>query len=789
MWMGSNISAEGITRDLEALKDAGYGGTTLFSLADTCTPWAGVITGSQTPEIIAFTDPWWALIRHAAEKSRELGLDFGIHNCPGYETSGGPWITPERSMQEIVWSEQKVSGPAKFSGVIPQAQPDLRAVQPFPVYNPVTGLVEKPKIPERRTFYRDIAVLAMPASGVVSPSDVVDLTKNMDATGRLDWEMPAGDWVIYRFGHTTMGKLLQPGQWEAIGFECDKMSREAVEFHMDHIISLAKRHLGNLVGNGLNFMHFDSYEAGKPSWTPSMREDFKSRRGYDLTKFLPTFAARIVGGEAETKKFRKDFDQTIRDLYRENYFPVIAKALHAAGLQFMCEPYGGPWSIDEVVPHVDRVMTEFWTNNNKFFPLEVDSTASALRAGKRNLLEAEAFTGRPAHSQWSETPAWLKAIGDEGFCAGINRMNLHRFVHQPFPDRYKPGVVMGQWGTHFERTQTWWEPGKAWVRYLTRCQALLQWGTVVVMENDFSANNVEGNISIKATHRRETDTDIYFVANVTTTPGSAVTSFPVSGRRPELWDPVNGEIRELPDFSDENGRTLVPIEFLPSQSFFVVFRKKVSAQKPRVASARRNFPITESIATLQGAWKVHFDPAWGGPAEIVFPALQDWTTHAEPGVKYYSGTARYEYIIDAPAAQNNAASKRIWLDLGIVHDLAQVRLNGNDLGIVWTAPWRVEITNVLKATGNKLEILITNTWANRLIGDEQEPADETWGRGYFGFGGPLKAFPDWFLQGKPRPATGRYTFTTWNYFNKQSPLLPAGLVGPVTLQVEKSTQE
>jgi hypothetical protein len=104
MWMGSNISKEGITLDLEAMKEAGIGGATIFSLADTLTPWAGVIQKSPTPEVVTYTEPWWRMVRHAASECRRLGLELILHNCAGYESSGGPWITPELSMQEVIWS-------------------------------------------------------------------------------------------------------------------------------------------------------------------------------------------------------------------------------------------------------------------------------------------------------------------------------------------------------------------------------------------------------------------------------------------------------------------------------------------------------------------------------------------------------------------------------------------------------------------------------------------------------------------------------------------------------------
>ncbi len=110
-----------------------------------------------------------------------------------------------------------------------------------------------------------------------------------------DWDAPAGSWMIYRFGHTTMGALIQPAQPQAIGLECDKMSEEAVSFHLDHILGDIKKHLGDLIGTGFTHLYFDSYEAGLPNWTPKMKEEFLKRRGYDLTPYpRPLQAARSI---------------------------------------------------------------------------------------------------------------------------------------------------------------------------------------------------------------------------------------------------------------------------------------------------------------------------------------------------------------------------------------------------------------------------------------------------------------------------------------------------------------
>ncbi|MBC7782810.1 MAG: hypothetical protein H7144_03140 [Burkholderiales bacterium] len=780
MWMGSNISRDGITSDLESLREAGYGGTMVFSLADVCVPWAATIHKSPTPEIIAFTPPWWALVKHAAEESKRLGMDFGIHNCAGYESSGGTWITPELSMQELAWSQTPVTGPTKYSGELPKPKVDPRSHQPYPLVNPANDKIEMPLAEARTTYFRDIAVLAVPAKGVITKDQVLDLSASMKENGALEWDAPAGEWIIYRFGHTTNGKYTQPAQWEAKGLECDKYSAEAVSFHINHVIKELKANLGDLVGNGLSYLHFDSYEARDTNWTPLMREEFKTRRGYELTPWLPTFAKRVIGSEEETKRFNDDFKKTTSDLYRDVYFKTLKTLINAAGLEMASEPYGGSWDVAEIIPQLDRVFGEFWTNKGDFFPFMLEETMVAARKAQRNIIEAEAFTGAPPASKWTETPAWLKRIGDKAFANGINRFVLHYFAHQPWADRVKPGMTMGQWGTHFSQNQTWWEPGKAWVVYVARCQALLQWGTIAPENGrDVDVDETSGGV-VKAIHRQESGTDIYFVAN--TGWNDITTDFTfkgIKGRLPELWDPVRGTTRDLPAYTEHANGTSLQITFAPTQSFFVVFRKPSSA----TASDKRNFPSLQTVMNLTGSWQVTFDPKWGGPQQpVTFDGLSDWTRRSETGIMYYSGTASYQQRFDVPA---ESVQRAVEIDLGTVNHIARVKLNGSDLGVIWTAPWRAAVpAGLLKPTGNELVIEVTNVWANRLIGDEQEPADMQWLAGPFGHGGYLKEFPEWFLNKQPRPSTGRYTFATWNYFNKHSPLVSSGLLGPVTIVAE-----
>jgi hypothetical protein len=178
---------------------------------------------------------------------------------------------------------------------------------------------------------------------------------------------------------------------------------------------------------------------------------------------------------------------------------------------------------------------------------------------------------------------------------------------------------------------------------------------------------------------------------------------------------------------------------------------------------------------IAGPWEVRFPPNWGAPEKATFDKLISWPESDDLGIKYFSGTATYAKQINIPA-ELLAPGSVLKLNLGVVHEFAQVRLNGRDLGILWKPPFEVDITSAAKAGANSLEVRITNLWPNRLIGDEQLPDDAE-----FTSGGPMKAWPSWLLEGKPRPATGRYTFTTWKHYHKDSPLLDSGLLGPVTL--------
>jgi hypothetical protein len=182
---------------------------------------------------------------------------------------------------------------------------------------------------------------------------------------------------------------------------------------------------------------------------------------------------------------------------------------------------------------------------------------------------------------------------------------------------------------------------------------------------------------------------------------------------------------------------------------------------------------------IEGPWELAFPKGWGAPEQVTLATLISWTEHPNPGVKYFSGTATYRRKFVIPA-RDIPKECGLYLDLGQVNVIAQAKLNGRDLGILWKPPFRAEVTEVLRAGANDLEIQVVNLWPNRLIGDENLPPDCEWKaqeRGQV-----LSRYPQWLLENKPQPS-GRVTFTTWKHWSKDDPLLESGLLGPVRILV------
>jgi hypothetical protein len=1145
-WVSGNISKEGITLDLEAMKRVGVAEAQVFN-----------VDQGPAGSVRTLSPEWNELTKFAIQEADRLGIELAFENCAGWSTSGGPWVTPEQSMQFVYWSTTCLQGGIDVEIALPKGKDTAGykdiAVLAFPtprgdradaaltvtasegvqnaanlmdadrateatlawpakdqpahvqfdfdepvtrgslsirfdkysdqpkgeiqssddganykklasfegdstlIFAPTTArhfrvVVQRPreksegvKLAElswegarladaraKAGFDADvrsrlITPWAIPTEMSILQDRVIDVTSHLTADGKLKWAAPAGDWTVLRIGHASNGKTNHPSVPEATGLEVDKLSAEAVTAHInDGFIGQVIKAAGPLAGKSLKYMLCDSWEAGSLNWTPKMRETFTKRCGYDPIPWLPVMTGRVVGSVELSERFLWDLRRVIADMTADNHFGTLQKLAHENGMQFYAEApgIGMPCVADELQckSRTDVPMGEFWLHGSG--SADVKEAASAAHINGKRWVAAESFTARTEDASWKNDPYSIKALGDKHFCLGLNRIVFHRYAHQP--DNRQPGVTMGPWGLNFERTQTWWEPGAAWLKYIARCQWLLSQGepvsdvlffygewapntlaeradlkpaipvgydydgcdyevlakatvkdghvvlpsgmtyrvlalaesdsmtpqTIAIVEKlvkagativgvkptkspslagypqsdaivkkiadelwlnasvsgksvgagrvyasltvadalkdlhlapDFSTDK-KTRASLMAVHRKIDIGDLFFVSNQQYQAANVSCSFRVSGKIPELWDPETGAITPAATYRDENGVTTIPLSFGPSGSVFVVFRDgappsdwvtefksqadiAAAAAEPqvkilkavyqpvdgspgedvteRVNSAWLTNPapmkinndamggdpkfgtvkelvvdyvvdgkpvhvvVPESepltlptanylmpsvelrrdetgplkvrawsagdidltfasgrtwhhsvkaaapVKTIEGAWDLHFPAGRGAPEKTKLDSLVSWTTSADAGVKYFSGTATYKKTITIDA-NLLGSGKVVQLDLGEVKNLAEVTLNGQNLGVLWKPPFQVDISRFAKSGENLLEVEVTNLWPNRLIGDESLPKEE------------------------------RTTWTTFNPFNANSPLLRSGLIGPVTI---RSTDE
>jgi hypothetical protein len=264
---------------------------------------------------------------------------------------------------------------------------------------------------------------------------------------------------------------------------------------------------------------------------------------------------------------------------------------------------------------------------------------------------------------------------------------------------------------------------------------------------DFDHSKPQSDTRILFVHRKVGDTDIYFVDNRNDRDETVDASFRVTGKMPELWYAETGKAQPV-SYNIADGRTTVPLHLESWGTVFVVFRKPSKATSVTLPTTAKT-----QLAVLDGSWNVSFQPGRGAPASVTLDTLSSWSDSQDKGVKYFSGAGTYTKTIQASADWLRPGAK-LWIDLGVVKNLAEVTVNGKSLGVVWHTPYRVDVTSALKPGANEVTIKVTNAWVNRLIGDQQ---------------------PD---------ATTKYTFADVKPYKANSPLLPSGLLGPVKLEKE-----
>ena len=318
-----------------------------------------------------------------------------------------------------------------------------------------------------------------PAGTTYRREGLIDLSDMVDTTGKLNWAAPAGDWTILRFGYAPSGKGSAHPNPEGSGLEVDKLSQGGLDLHFKSMIDPILKEMGSLAGKTFSSLLIDSYEVGAQNWTTKFREEFRERRGYDLVTYLPALTGRVMDSTETTERFLWDVRRTVAELFAQNYYTHFKELCHARGLVADFETYGGPFPIMDCSAIADLPMSEFWTGASYRRPnARTHLVVSGAHLGGKQVVGAEAFTSGFENDRFSQDPYSLKALGDFQFCEGINQFIFHRYAMQPWSDR-APGMTMGPWGLHFERTNTWWKQGRAWIEYLTRSQFLLQAGMQV----------------------------------------------------------------------------------------------------------------------------------------------------------------------------------------------------------------------------------------------------------------------------------------------------------------------
>ncbi len=693
--------------------------------------------------------------------------------------------------------------------------------------------------------------------------DIIDISEKVSDDGRLKWDAPAGQWTVLRIGYTPTHAHVATSSDNWKGHVVDYLSKDVFNRYWYDVVDPLLQKAGPMAGTVLKQLETDSWECGGMNWSPGFADEFKRYNGYDIKKYLPVVAGKIVDSREASNAFLADLRKTIAHLVSENHYKTFAEnaAKYNIGIQPECSgPHAGPVDGITNYSHSDIVMSEFWIPSphrpnppNRFF---VKQAASAAHIYGKQFVGAESFTSLKKPHWAVELWHDMKPAMDYEFCEGLNMIFFHTFTCSP-----KEMGIPGQEyfaGTHVNPQVTWWDRSDAFMDYIKRIQSVVQKGDFVadvlyyygdqvpnIAVNkgfnqagslpgyDYDVTNeevllelkvVDGNVvvpggveyrvlvlpdhkvlslavlekvekllaqgatvigpkperlvslvgrefaqqkfheladklwgsnSTKAGQKRigkgklvlgqtsreflqsegvafdfevldvekQTDyqyihytingDDVYFVCNQTKQPQSVDCAFRISGKQPELWDPVTGEITRADAFKHADDITTIPMEFDPYGSSLVVFRKSIPETKQ--GTARSNYPKLNVVKEVAGSWNVVFDTEWGGPGSVEFKTLTDWTQHADEGIKYYSGEAVYTNRFELKPV----GGKCYWLQLNNVLDagIASVKLNGKDIGITWTTPFRLEITDAVKSGKNKLEITVVNTWQNRLIGD------------------------------------------------------------------------
>jgi hypothetical protein len=396
-WLNGNVSKEGITADLEAMKRAGLAGALWM--------WGGGLGATTDKPVKLLSSEWWKLMRHTIREADRLGLKLNITNGSGWSHSGGPWVSAKNGMQNLkVDSTIRWTGPGRMSLAI-----------------------------DRVTLVRVLAY-----AGELQSAKAVDLTDKVDNSGRLAWDVPRGAWTVYVFSHVPTGDRPHPIVQQEGGWECDKLSPEAVDENWKGFVLRILNECGPETRRVVRYVHVDSYEFGAATWTPGLLDIFQRRCGYNASPFLPALFGKVVDSPDISNRFHWDFKRLLADLFAEGIGGHFRDLAQAEGLKLTTEPhlvqgvfdhiqYGGHVS-QPVGNFLDKRGTAWYGSVPRVGPemhLAKAEASAAYTYGLDGVVWAEAFTGVDHPHAWHENPDYLQTWGDLWLSEGINRFCFH----------------------------------------------------------------------------------------------------------------------------------------------------------------------------------------------------------------------------------------------------------------------------------------------------------------------------------------------------------------------------
>ena len=531
-WLEGYITKQGIIDDLTAMKEAGIMGAIVFDAGN-----SSYFTGThtyhntvlQTPPGPGFmSDEWRELFAYSCRVADSLGIEISLNITSGWN-DGGPWVTPEYASQKLVWSETVAEGGRTIEQRLPlpdqlltyegtdnpyfkpvavlaiKLTPEADSVKSLPLLSiKAVHTIAIPKTENDLGYDWEVFVRPLPEnlSGCHARlEDVTDISEFVDEEGNLRWDAPQGRYLIMRFGHTGTGVKVSTHSPGAGGLAIDYMSADAMDLQFNRTVLPVLHDLNESGGKSLRYLHDDSWELRAANWTPLMEQAFSEANGYDIRKYLPAVAGKIIENHDVSDRFLYDFRRTIADLIFQNHYRRFKELSHEHGLGIHPEsggPHPAPIDALKNLGQNDIPMGEFWTiaETHRIKPSDriyIKQGASAAHIYGKRFMQAEGPTSIGPH--WERSPWLLKPTMDRVFCEGLNRFVIHTFTHSP-KEAGKPGNEYFA-GTHMNPNVTWWKQEKAFLDWSARNSFMLSQGLFRADVAYYYGDNVPNQVPLK----------------------------------------------------------------------------------------------------------------------------------------------------------------------------------------------------------------------------------------------------------------------------------------------------